>query len=651
MRHRRISWLAFGMTLITAPAYASDTLTIAAPPAWVNVRTLPPAPALQVSAPVRALLRDTQLRFDKDGATEDFWDTALQVTSSDGLATLSNVTVSWNPDTDSLTVHRLRILRGGQVIDVLKTQKFTVLRRESNLERASIDGRLTGSLQIEGLQVGDIVEFAATLRHLDPALGGHHEIYTRFVPMTVDTHLAARWAGNDDVRWRTMRGVPDPIVTRDGADVTASLTIPNLATPILPHNAPARFQQANSIQFSDWKDWAQLSALMTPLYAKAATIAPAGAVGREAARIAATTKDPVARAEAALALVEEQVRYLFVGLNDGGYVPAPADLTWQRRYGDCKGKTALLLALLQALGIDAQPVLVNTTALGDALPRYLPANLFNHVLVRATIGGRYYWLDGTRTGDRSLADIGTPGFHWGLPVQATDAALVAMMPTPPKTPLSVTRLWFDASGGFDKPVPAHGEVVLRGDAAITVSRQVAAIAADARDRDLRALWRQNYAYITPTTVTAAFDPVTGRETLTFTGTASLDMQDGAMELTGMQLGGAADFSREPGSDQDAPFAVAFPDFRDHVETIALPDGGRGFAVDSLAFDRVIAGVEYVREGKIDNGALTLRLTRRAVAPEFPAADADAAQRDLRRLAQMHVYLRDTKTTPASKSTQ
>lgn len=55
----------------------------------------------------------------------------------------------------------------------------------------------------------------------------------------------------------------------------------------------------------------------------------------------------------ALDLVQQQVRYVYVGLGGGTYLPASADETWNRRYGDCKGKTALLLALLGELGIAA----------------------------------------------------------------------------------------------------------------------------------------------------------------------------------------------------------------------------------------------------------------------------------------------------------
>jgi transglutaminase-like putative cysteine protease len=102
----------------------------------------------------------------------------------------------------------------------------------------------------------------------------------------------------------------------------------------------------------------------------------------------------------ALRLVQDQIRYVFLGMNLGGYTPASAETTWARRFGDCKGKTALLVALLRELGIDAEPALVSTTA-GDGLDQRLPTlQLFDHVIVRARIDKTIYWLDGARQGDR-----------------------------------------------------------------------------------------------------------------------------------------------------------------------------------------------------------------------------------------------------------
>src|SRR3546814_349035 len=112
--------------------------------------------------------------------------------------------------------------------------------------------------------------------------------------------------------------------------------------------------------------WADLSRTIAPLYATAGTIRDSGALAAEVDRIAAATSDPKARADAALRLVQNEIRYLYRGMENGNYVPQAPEATWSLRYGDCKAKTLLLLAMLDQLGIEARPALVSS-AFGDLL--------------------------------------------------------------------------------------------------------------------------------------------------------------------------------------------------------------------------------------------------------------------------------------------
>src|SRR3569623_768945 len=140
---------------------------------------------------------------------------------------------------------------------------------------------------------------------------------------------------------------------------------------------------------------------MRPLYLKASTIGPDSPVMAEVKRIAALSADPKVRASEALRVVQSQVRYLARVDGLGNYTPESADTVWSGKSGDCKGKTVLLLAMLRALGITAEPALVSATD-GDGLDASLPMpGRFNHVIARATIGDKVYWLDGARLGDLS----------------------------------------------------------------------------------------------------------------------------------------------------------------------------------------------------------------------------------------------------------
>ena len=372
---------------------------------------------------------------------------------------------------------------------------------------------------------------------------------------------------------------------------------------------------------------------MAPLYDKAAVIPAQGALRTELERIQNLSPDPKARTEAALALVQDRVRYVALAMGAGGYVPADAETTWSRRYGDCKGKTALLLALLHAMGIQAEPVAVSTT-FGDGLDARLPmVGLFNHVLVRAIVDGRTYWLDGTRSGDRSLDRLTIPNFGWGLPLLAKDAALVRMLPTPLAAPTQDTSIRIDASAGISAPAPTTIETILRGDEAIGTNVALSNLVGEARDRALKDYWKNQYDFIDVKTTSASFDPKTGEQRLVMEGEAKLDWANGNYQTDGTNVGYRADFSRDPGPDKDAPFAVAYPYFNRTRETIVLPKGFGDFKLGTgMEVDQKAGGIEYKRHATIAGGVFTIEKTERSVVPEFAAKDAPAEQAALRMLA-------------------
>ena len=124
----------------------------------------------------------------------------------------------------------------------------------------------------------------------------------------------------------------------------------------------------------------------------------------------------------ALTIARRDVRYLYVGLGQGNLKPMPADQVWLRGFADCKGKTALLLGLLDGLGIKAEAALVATQG-GEGIDRRLPSVTgFDHVIVRAQIAGQVYWLDptaemGAKEGALDLAAMPVPRYGWALPLR------------------------------------------------------------------------------------------------------------------------------------------------------------------------------------------------------------------------------------------
>lgn len=637
----RIAAITVAMAAVCGPAWAgSATIQYAAPSAWVDIAPVPAAPPATDAPGLQIVLDDDQSNFT--GPEDEFYHRrVLKVLRSDAMSGAASPRFTWNPETETLTIHHVRILRGDQVIDALPPDKpFLVLRRETNLERAMLDGRLTATKQVEGLQVGDVLDVSWTVRRNDPIMKGRSENLERLAHQGVAGRVRFRelWPAARPLRWKVTEGIDRPKLTvKDGVQEFL-IDIANARQAPPPRAAPPRFTNLGSIELTEFNDWAEVSALMAPLYRKAMELSASSPIKAEAAKIRAAHADPKARAGAALQLVEDQTRYLFLGMNDGGYVPAAADDTWSRRFGDCKGKTVLLLALLKELGIDAQPALANTNG-NDGLDERLPRiTAFNHVLVMARVGGRTYLLDGTRTGDRrgidSLPDF---PFDWVLPVQDTGAKLYKVEQRVLGAPQNQTLITIDATGGPDAPAPVTIVINARGDNGANLQRNFGGADREQAVRNFKESFSRTQPWVTLSTLDWTYDQPSGVFRLTMKGSSQMSWRRNrdVNQLEYRPFPGDLRFNglptREPGLFQDAPYRLAFPTYSEQQITVLLPNKGEGYTVRGAQVDKVIAGAEVHIRTWLEGGAARFETRSRNMVREVPASEIPAANRTLQDL--------------------
>lgn len=591
----------------------------------------PPAPTDTPAAagvPVRVVYSDIQVRLSPE-ADETYWTQRVRILTPEGLA-LGNLAITWNPGAEAVTVHSLKIVRGEQVTDMLAAARFQIIQREDNLAYAMLDGKLTATLQAPGLQVGDELEFAITTRRRDPTFGdrstGHLQLPIATVPGA--HRVRVTWPKTRSVNWQVTPDLPPPApVLKDGEYVLA-YELRDPGTSVMTEGAPARFNARRLIEYSALSDWNDISRVLWPLYEKAASLATNSPVRQEAARIAAASTDPLDRAQAALTLVQEQIRYVYVGLDDGNYRPESADDTWNRRFGDCKAKTVLLVALLRELGIKAEPVLVHSGG-GDGMDQRLPnPGLFDHVIVKALINGTMYWLDGARLGDRNLKVLPPPTYRWTLPLRRGNAALESISPDAPLLPNHIDVLDVDASAGFHAPARVRAEHVYRGDGVAQLRASLSAMAPEDAQRSQDATWRAALTWVEPSTVSWRYDEEKGVIVMSMTG-------EGKPEWSGSQAEGYSldiykggfvpptPLRRPRDQDQTAPWSTNFPSFTCWSTTIRLPAGTAGWrwTHNALPMNLKVGGIAYWRRISLEDNVLRMVASKRTYLPELSPAQA------------------------------
>lgn len=93
--------------------------------------------------------------------------------------------------------------------------------------------------------------------------------------------------------------------------------------------------------------------------------------------------------------VSQNIRYVAIPLKDSTYQPHKVTEIFTNKYGDCKDKSALLIALCREAGIDAYFALLKTRTAGPIIKKF-PVLDFNHCVVAVPKKeGGYTFLDTT----------------------------------------------------------------------------------------------------------------------------------------------------------------------------------------------------------------------------------------------------------------
>jgi transglutaminase-like putative cysteine protease len=180
-------------------------------------------------------------------------------------------------------------------------------------------------------------------------------------------------------------------------------------------DTPPFYLLVQNLQVSTSENWEELSKwywdLCLPHIEKSNE-----AISNKVVEVLANAKsaDYMERIRALYKWVAQEVRYMGLTMEDTspGYAPHDVDITFDNRYGVCRDKAALLVAMLRLGGIEAYPVLIQAGAKRDS---EVPSPFFNHAIVAVAnpsyrpdpslddqTDGKYILMDPTDESSRDL---------------------------------------------------------------------------------------------------------------------------------------------------------------------------------------------------------------------------------------------------------
>ncbi|HEX6851431.1 MAG TPA: DUF3857 domain-containing protein [Candidatus Polarisedimenticolaceae bacterium] len=396
------------MTLrcLLAPLLTANLVVAATPdPArepWTAGAFVAPAAELPAAAaaladgdaPVLVLFEAVRLGFDQTGGVRWTFHTVYTIRRAEAVDTWSRGEWSWSPwyqDRPSIAARVVTADGAEHRLDPATIGEYVVGESGPFLYG---DARGLG-FPLPAVGVGSVVEMLVTVRERDPlpAAGAVRSVYFRDDATSVRARVILEYPSGHEPHWR-VRGLEPPEPVREEADGLVRVTLER--GRFVPPDEVERFvpedrSPLTGIRVATGRSWRDVARAYHEVVERRLVGADVRDLVRGAVRGAKTREAKIA---AIVARLHRDVRYTGVEFGEASLVPSTPETTLQRRYGDCKDKSALLVALLRAAGEKAHVALVSTRGSPDVEEGLPGLGEFDHVVVR--VGGTPpLWIDAT----------------------------------------------------------------------------------------------------------------------------------------------------------------------------------------------------------------------------------------------------------------
>lgn len=353
--------------------------------------------------------------------------TAFRILSESGVQNHSEINVNFDPSYNQLIFHTIKIIRGKEVINKLQPAKIKVIQQEQELNMHLYDGSLSAVLFLEDVRKGDIIEYSYTIKGSNPVFKGKfcgifeagfsEPVYNLYYRVLVPDGRTVQVKNSlTDVKYETKK-----------TDAATAYEWKLNKVPGMREQdyTPSWYDPFPMIMVSEYKSWKEVNDWALQLFPFDGKLS----TGLQSKIREIQTTQPTTEKQilAALHFVQDDVRYLGIEMGQNSHRPNRPDRIFAQRFGDCKDKSYLLCTMLRAMGITANPVMINT-GFKKTIMQWLPSpQSFDHCTVRVLYNGKYYWFDPTISYQRGNIDaISYPNYHCGLVITDTTSALTTI---------------------------------------------------------------------------------------------------------------------------------------------------------------------------------------------------------------------------------
>jgi len=332
--------------------------------------------------------------FDAEGKVVHTRYYLYKVLTQKGAEEWAVISLSWEPWREERPTLRARVITADQAVHPLDANTITDAPAKESQENVFSDRRVLRA-PLPAVATGAVVEEEVVSTEKAPFAdaGTLQRVYFGGSVPVEHTRLVLDAPSTLLLRY-TLQLLPELKPQRTEAEGRVRVVFESGpmdplddAEPQLPSDVPAY----PSVTFSTGSSWQKIAGE----YGKIVDLQIAGADLRPlVAKLISGKKSRVEKAAALLQYLHKEVRYTGVEFGEASVVPRSPTETMTRKYGDCKDKAALLVAMLRAADIPAHVALLNAGSREDVPPDLPGMGKFDHAIVYAP-GSPDLWIDAT----------------------------------------------------------------------------------------------------------------------------------------------------------------------------------------------------------------------------------------------------------------
>ncbi len=380
------------------PQASSSTAPWTAPHFSVDPKTLYQA-ASAVTVPdganVVELVEDESYTFDDSGRLVHVGHFIYKVLTQKGAEGWDSLSVGWEPWHEARPIVRARIIAPDFTVHTLDPNTITETPARGGDYKTYSDGKRLHA-PFPAIAPGVVVEEEYTETETEPLFArgraGRIALGQENVPVA---HSRVVFDAPAALPLRTnlllLPGLT-PVRTESGGRVTLIFDVGPIEgiDPREPYLPPAlvRFP---TIDFSTGASWQNVAAEYGKIVDNRAN---SPAVASTVAPLIAGKKSAADKEAAILDYLDREVRYTGIEFGEAAIVPHDPAETLAKKYGDCKDKATLLVAMLRAVGIPANVALLNVDSRIDVAADLPGMGMFDHAIVYVP-GKNPLWMDAT----------------------------------------------------------------------------------------------------------------------------------------------------------------------------------------------------------------------------------------------------------------